>query len=42
MRVGEGTGAVMAMNILEAAVKIYSEMATFENAGVPKKSNNRG
>jgi NaMN:DMB phosphoribosyltransferase len=30
------------MNILEAAVKIYSEMATFENAGVSSKSNNQG
>jgi len=42
MRLGEGTGAVMAMNILEAAVKIYSEMATFESAGVSNKSNTEG
>ena len=42
MRLGEGTGAVIGMNILEAAVKIYSEMATFENAGVSNKSNTGG
>ena len=29
MRLGEGTGAVIGMSILESAVKIYSEMATF-------------
>lgn len=34
MRLGEGTGAALAMNIIEAAVQIYNEMATFENAGV--------
>ena len=34
MRLGEGTGAALAMNIIEAAIKIYNEMATFENAGV--------
>ncbi|MBF0342900.1 MAG: nicotinate-nucleotide--dimethylbenzimidazole phosphoribosyltransferase [Nitrospirae bacterium] len=34
MRLGEGTGAALAMTILDAAVKIYSEMATFEQAGV--------
>ena len=39
MRLGEGTGAVIAMNLLEAGTKIYSEMATFENAGVSQKKN---
>jgi len=39
MRLGEGTGAVIAMNLLEAGTKIYSEMATFENAGVSKNNN---
>jgi nicotinate-nucleotide--dimethylbenzimidazole phosphoribosyltransferase len=34
MRLGEGTGAVLAMPILEAAVRIYNEMATFSSAGV--------
>lgn len=37
MRLGEGTGAVLAMSILDAAVKIYSQMATFEEAGVSSK-----
>jgi len=34
MRLGEGTGAALGINLLEAAVKLYSEMATFESAGV--------
>jgi nicotinate-nucleotide--dimethylbenzimidazole phosphoribosyltransferase len=34
MRLGEGTGAVLAMPIIEAAVRIYTEMATFSSAGV--------
>ena len=34
MRLGEGTGAVLAMNSVEAAVKIINEMATFSDAGV--------
>jgi len=34
LRLGEGTGAVMAMSILEAAGKILNEMATFAEAGV--------
>ncbi len=34
MRLGEGTGAVLAFNLIEAATKIYSEMATFQSAGV--------
>ena len=37
MRLGEGTGAVLAMGIIEAAAKILSEMATFEHAGVSGK-----
>jgi nicotinate-nucleotide--dimethylbenzimidazole phosphoribosyltransferase len=37
MRLGEGTGAVLAMSLLDAAVKIYSQMATFEQAGVSSK-----
>ncbi|MHB9022699.1 MAG: nicotinate-nucleotide--dimethylbenzimidazole phosphoribosyltransferase [Armatimonadota bacterium] len=34
MRLGEGTGAALAMSIIEASAKILSEMATFESAGV--------
>jgi nicotinate-nucleotide--dimethylbenzimidazole phosphoribosyltransferase len=34
MRLGEGTGAALAMHIVEAAVHIINEMATFESAGV--------
>lgn len=38
MRLGEGTGAALAMTVIEAAVKIYSQMATFSGAGVSQKS----
>ncbi|HHV58040.1 MAG TPA: nicotinate-nucleotide--dimethylbenzimidazole phosphoribosyltransferase [Firmicutes bacterium] len=34
MRLGEGTGAVLAMHLLEAACRIMREMATFDSAGV--------
>jgi nicotinate-nucleotide--dimethylbenzimidazole phosphoribosyltransferase len=34
MRLGEGTGAALGINLVQAAVKIYREMATFEGAGV--------
>ncbi len=34
MRLGEGTGAVLAMSLIDAAAKVLSEMATFESAGV--------
>lgn len=34
MRLGEGTGAVMAFPVVEAAMKLMNEMATFESAGV--------
>ena len=34
MRLGEGTGAVLAMPVLEAARVLYGEMATFSSAGV--------
>ena len=34
LRLGEGTGAVLAMGLVEAAVATLSEMATFDEAGV--------
>jgi nicotinate-nucleotide--dimethylbenzimidazole phosphoribosyltransferase len=36
MRLGEGTGAALAMNIVEAGACIIKEMLTFEEAGVSK------
>jgi nicotinate-nucleotide--dimethylbenzimidazole phosphoribosyltransferase len=36
MRLGEGTGAVLAFHFVDAALKIMSEMATFASAGVSK------
>lgn len=33
-RLGEGTGAALAMTLIEAGVKVLKEMATFEQAGV--------
>ena len=37
MRLGEGTGACLAMGILESAVRAYNEVATFEEARVAQK-----
>jgi nicotinate-nucleotide--dimethylbenzimidazole phosphoribosyltransferase len=37
MRLGEGTGAVLGMGLLEAGWRIYREMATFAEAGVAEK-----
>jgi len=34
LRLGEGTGAVLAMNLVEAGVKILTQMATFQQAQV--------
>jgi nicotinate-nucleotide--dimethylbenzimidazole phosphoribosyltransferase len=38
LRLGEGTGAALAMHLIEAAARIYHEMATFGEAGVSEKS----
>jgi len=38
MRLGEGTGAAIAMSIIEGAVKIMNEMATFEAACVDRET----
>lgn len=37
MRLGEGTGSALAMFLIEAAVKAYREMATFDSAGIAQK-----
>ncbi|MBD2846788.1 nicotinate-nucleotide--dimethylbenzimidazole phosphoribosyltransferase [Paenibacillus sp. IB182496] len=37
MRLGEGTGAVLCLHLLEAAVRVLDEMATFAEAGVSDK-----
>ena len=34
MRLGEGTGAVLAMPVIESSVRLMTEMATFSSAGV--------
>jgi len=34
MRLGEGTGAALAMNVIDAAARLFAEMATFEQAQV--------
>ena len=38
MRLGEGTGSALAMNVIDSAVCLYREMATFESARVSDKS----
>ena len=37
MRLGEGTGAALAMNVIAAAVAAFNEMATFSSANVGNK-----
>lgn len=34
MRLGEGTGAVLAMPLIESSVRLFAEVATFSSAGV--------
>lgn len=38
LRLGEGTGAALALQITEAAIKILTQMATFKDANVSEKS----
>ena len=37
LRLGEGTGAALAMHLIEAGLRIYREMATFDEAGVSEE-----
>lgn len=39
MRLGEGTGAAIGISIVEAALKVLNEMATFDEAKVSKKTS---
>jgi nicotinate-nucleotide--dimethylbenzimidazole phosphoribosyltransferase len=38
MRLGEGTGALLAFPLIEAAMRTLNEMATFEQAGVSERN----
>ena len=38
LRLGEGTGAALGISLVEASLKIMTQMATFASAGVTKKS----
>ncbi len=38
LRLGEGTGAALGISLVEAGVRILTEMATFADAGVAEKS----
>jgi nicotinate-nucleotide--dimethylbenzimidazole phosphoribosyltransferase len=37
MRLGEGTGAVLSFPVIDVALKLLREMATFSSAGVSNK-----
>jgi nicotinate-nucleotide--dimethylbenzimidazole phosphoribosyltransferase len=39
LRLGEGTGGALAVPLLRAAVALFTDMATFESAGVSGKSS---
>ena len=41
LRLGEGTGAALAFHIIEAACRILDEMATFGEAGVSGKEDDK-
>jgi nicotinate-nucleotide--dimethylbenzimidazole phosphoribosyltransferase len=38
LRLGEGTGAALAMHIVEAAVRVLTEVASFDEAAVSKEN----
>ena len=37
LRLGEGTGACLGMGLVQASIKILTEMATFGEAGVSQR-----
>jgi nicotinate-nucleotide--dimethylbenzimidazole phosphoribosyltransferase len=37
LRLGEGTGAALALAVMAGAVRVFSEVMTFAEAGVPDK-----
>ena len=39
LRLGEGTGAALAMHLVEGAVRIMTRMATFDEAAVSQSSD---
>ncbi len=41
LRLGEGTGAALAMNVIEAACLALKEMATFDEAGVSERDESK-
>lgn len=41
MRLGEGTGAALASSLVEASCKVLAEMATFAEAGVAEKNEDK-
>ena len=38
MRLGEGSGAAVALSVVRASLGLFTDMATFEGAGVSEKS----
>ncbi len=42
MRLGEGTGAALAMGVMDAAVRVFREVLTFAEAGVSESSAHSG
>lgn len=38
LRLGEGTGACLGIGLVQAAIKVLTEMATFDEAGVSERS----
>jgi nicotinate-nucleotide--dimethylbenzimidazole phosphoribosyltransferase len=39
MRLGEGTGAAIAISIINQALNCYNQMATFSSAGVTNRDD---